>query len=468
MRGVISSIKHQGAGNHYCSVSIEGSKISAFEFSEKLNFEIGEVVESNGSAIHATGAIAPEHTLAENADRLVSATLKGTYHSENKKLDNAAERMWGKLSEAAALAMRKFVLCTPIVIRFHNDADGAGGACCLYLSLKDFAEKEGVEPALKNLVWLMHRGVSYGVEDAMSDVLIANNYTSIEKPLLILVDFGTAMESNAGIRAAEKKFDIIWLDHHPLQEGFNGASLKHYVNPWAFGMGSDYTAGFIACAFTRAFSNADVSEFEAASLIGDRSPLSVSLEKGRDTSAILDLLTSDVKIAHGRSDSNLTPSEMISILNDKSKSAELMRYVKVRLGEAIDEAVSNAKIHHVGAAQICVLDFGKLRKDDSSRYPLPGRFASIMLDEMQRTAGGDCVVVLHFGQYLSIRISRGIEGRIGILDIISEMRSKYGDGIDGGGGHANAASIKLMDEGIKKAVIKDVIELIRQRLSGIQ
>ena len=107
-----------------------------------------------------------------------------------RDVDEATERMWPKLEHAAKLFLRKLFFSAPIIIRFHNDADGSSGACSLYKSIDLLYEKIG---AINNPYWIMHKGISYRKEDAESDTLFFNAYSSYEKPLLVMVDFGTSL-----------------------------------------------------------------------------------------------------------------------------------------------------------------------------------------------------------------------------------------------------------------------------------
>ncbi len=384
--------------------------------------------------------------------------MKGkTYKRGVKELDKITSALWEKLEAASFLFLRKLLLGAPIIIRFHNDADGSGGAYSLYLGLNDLAKRLTFA---QNTVWIMNKGVSYSHYDAENDMLIANNYTSIEKPLLVIIDFGTSIESNPGISAIEGKFDIVWLDHHPLAKGFAGVSLENYVNPWQFGGDSNYTAGFLASAFTKTFSDVDTKEYENASFIGDYSIYAEPDGKGGDASTIFDLVTSDLGVAFGAGKMNVTPQEFESIFNNKEKMAELLRYSNIRLGEVLDTGVKSLKKYKAKDFEIFVLDFEDVRSEES-KYPLPGRFASKLIGRINESGSKKIMVIVYVGAYILMRLDDQLGSELDLQTIKDDIKEKYGDVVEGGGGHRRAGTIKLRDKDEKKGIIRDIINSLK-------
>ncbi len=369
--------------------------------------------------------------------------------------------MWPSFQKSAELLLRKLILGIPVIIRFHNDADGSSGAVALSRAILDLSERIGLKP---NPIWIMHKSVMYTGRDVEWDMLAANNYSSIENPLLFIIDFGTSESSNPALDAADGSMDIIWLDHHPIEEGFKGKSLGNYINPWIFGGNSSYTAGYLACAFSHVFSDADTSDMEGASLIGDCSSFAPLVQSGEKEAVLLDLLTSDPKVI-SKADGNLTPSEIEGIMADSKRKEELCNYAKVKLEEALDKAFTEAKHVRAGKYEIIVLDYGKIRSEDT-KYPLPGRFASKFLTEADRSGGKHYFAIVHYNQFLSMRAAGDASEAVNIPDIIRQMKELYLSGIDSGGGHKNAASIKVSIYGDKKEILRSIIETARERLQG--
>ncbi|MGC8623421.1 MAG: hypothetical protein ACP5TK_01975 [Candidatus Micrarchaeia archaeon] len=463
--GQVVSIRHSSdpRENAYYILGYDSGvseeKVSLIECGSSLVLNVGEYV----SAEIAEGSIKKFFPLSERAaaelksriDEGVRSFVKSAashaFKSGISDLDNITSKMEAKLHAAAALLLWKLAYGAPVVVRFHNDADGASGAYAVHIAAKHVFEN-GIFAAEPRIVWHMHRSIAYGADSAFEDEVSASAYDSVEKPLLIIIDFGTSPDSNAGIERALKKFDIIWLDHHPVVEGFSGATLEHYINPWLFGGDSNYTAGFLACAFSSILSSADYSAIYDASLIGDYSTYAKHTAEGNDLAIILDLITSDRRIAYGDASGDITPQLIEKIMYDVKRKAELLGYAKMRLSEAMDLAVARVKEYKSRVANVYLLDFNEIRGDDEGRYPLPGRFASKVFEHMEKLSDRSCVVILHFNLFISIRASYDVDA----LSIVNTVAGEYST-IESAGGHRNACSIKLKDEQEKRSIINSIL-----------
>ena len=418
----------------------------------------GEIVEYGESVMKVSDLDNADYlkSVDDFFSSLISSGIeKESYKTGNHEIDTVTGKMWQTLSDAASLMLRKLAYSAPIIIRFHNDADGCGGACALHIAMNDFCSKL---KAKGNVVWLMHRKIAYSRSDAQGDILISNNYSSLEKPLLVIIDFGTTTDSNPGIRELWDRFDVIWLDHHPVQEGFDAVKIKHYINPWNFGGDSNYTAGLLTSIFCKTFSAANTNEFAQASLIGDYSDFANS--ESSDLSTLLDFITSDLVSVFGNSKMNATPQEIISIIDNKERMREVLNYARVRMDEAMDNGRRSLKRHSSGGIELYVLNFENIRSEDS-KYPLPGRFASKLLGEISESGRKNAVLFVHAGPYISVRISKSVGKRIDLLKIIDEIKMEFGKSIDAGGGHAFAAGIKVIDESEKKEIIKAIMKRMK-------
>ncbi len=469
MKGLVASIKYSNAQSEqlYCVVDTATAKIGYYRSEivlkegETIDFDgEGGTVKSAAISFDDAAVSVAREAAAEAARRCVS---NKPYAIGVKALDEVTARMWDRLSASAALLLKKLMLGAPVIIRFHNDADGSTGAFGLYKSLADLESRIGFR--FGNTVWKMQRSVFYGIDDASSDVLMANNYGTIEKPLLLCTDFGTALESNDGVATLGDKFDVIWLDHHPIIEGFRGLDFAHYTNPWRFGGDSNYTAGFLSCAFAKTFSEVDTRELEEASFIGDYSEYSAPTEESRRLSMLLDLMTSDTRVVTGSASSNLTPETIDTVLKDKARADELLGYAKNKLSEAIDSALGAVKMYQAGGAKIFVADFENVRGDESARYPLPGRFASKLLDKMRELNTEPCIVVLHFGKLVSVRVDKSISDKADLLGVMSEMKKAYA-GIESGGGHMSAGTLKVADAHDRSQIMRLLVDGLKGNLES--
>ena len=467
MECIISCIKNTPTGKSYSAICIDGSSISLIECKSYSELSVGECATLGEDgyllASDVDNCNATKSRITEGVNNRIRLSIRKEAHqSRFTELNKTTSLMWDKLSKAASLFLRKVLYGAPIIIRFHNDIDGACTAYAVYKGVVDFCNSD-FRSEKQNMVWIMHRGVSYSQADASSDLLIANNYSSVEKPLLLIMDFGTSDESNKGIPLVKDEFDIIWLDHHPIEDGFIGEELEHYINPWQFGMDSNYPAGFLACSFVRSFSSIETGYIERASLYGDYSKYYLPDGEKNDFAEILDLITSDTKLASSQQLGNLTPMEIDAILMNKEKREELANYAATRLSEVLYSAMRSIKKYSAGTSSIYVLDFEKVR-DEESRYPLPGRFSSKLLDKIGESVT-DAILIVHFGKYISIRVRDEAGDRLRILDIIKNAKERE-LGVEAGGGHKNAASIKVVDEAVKKDVLKFLIDSIKLKESS--
>ena len=438
--------------------------VRTYEMEGTFGFKTGEFVDYDELLGIANVTEKPELEIRDVQARIEGfarlAIKNEEYKTGNPALDAVTHRMWQKLQGAASVIIRKMLVSAPIIVRFHNDADGSSGAYSLYLSAKEFASAFSLKT---NFVWLMQRGISYSTFDSDNDTLIANNYSCIEKPLLILIDFGTNTDSNGGLEEVRERFDIVWLDHHPLIPEFEGASLEDYINTWQFGGDSDYTAGLLTSVLCKTFSGVDTREQEGASLIGDYSAYATSV--GYDLSALLDFITSDLQAIYGPGKSNVTPQEIDAIINNKDRAKEMLEYANIKLEEAIDSGIKSINRYQLKNSNLVVLDFEDVRSEDS-KYPLPGRFASKLLDKLDEMGVKRTILVVRVGAYLLMRIDKGLCSELDLVGIMNEMKSRYPDSIAGGGGHRCAGSIKLKYKELSKEMTASLVNIIKSEFNN--
>ncbi len=471
LKGIVTCSKNAGKENARYYLIDPDAGYSIMEFKSPLVFKPAEhiVSEDFGDIVHTadisdgTGEL---DMLSTAVDRNIGKEIYGkAYKGGVPEIDAVTERMWGAFRWSGNLLLRKLAYAAPIIIRFHNDADGSGGAYGLYASLRDLAGRVAGLNYRHNTTWIMNNSVSYGAYEASSDIMIANNYECVEKPLLIIIDFGTSLESNPGIELVKDRFDVIWLDHHPIVEGFKGLDLENYINPWNFGGDSNYTAGLLACTFSKTFSRIDTRDIENASLIGDYSNFSRPGDEGTDISMILDLLTSDMRIAFGSATGNLTPYEIDKVISDSAKRKELADFAKMRLDEVMDIALGSLKKYNAEKATIYMLDFEGIR-DEQSKFPLPGRFSSKLLDRIIGMGNGPAIVVVHSGRYVSMRVPRDLEDKVDLIKVVGSVKESHEELIEAGGGHRTASGIKIADAAEKSKVLREIVSLLKAQLAG--
>ncbi len=468
MEGLVLSTKNRaGEEIQYSIWTVEKKRIA--DFTSSIQFEPGDGITAHdeGSVLHTVDVssgtlIKKEYEKWANSIVDKTAGMK-PYVSGIEGLDITTEKMWKKLLGCGSLFLKKIAGAAPVIVRFHNDADGAGGAYGLFAGITDFMAKNGFDDTKSSIIWIMHTGIAYNRYDAESDLMLSRGYSSLEKPLLVLVDFGTSLESNDGIETLHDDFDVIWLDHHPIVEGFEGLKFDCYVNPWMNGGDSNYTAGYLACTFAKTFSNQNTLAMEGASLIGDYSRFAAETQNGADLSILLDMLTSDAKVALGPAVTGITPYEIDKIISNPGRMSELVSYAKMRLSESISDALLQVKKYNANDAKIYVLDFEDV-KSEETRYPLPGRFSSKFLETLSEMEGSAPIVVVHSGRYISIRVDRKLSERMDLAEVLQELKETDEEAIEAAGGHRMASGIKLSSLEDKNRVVKDLVSVLKRNL----
>ncbi|MGC8629332.1 MAG: DHH family phosphoesterase, partial [Candidatus Micrarchaeia archaeon] len=356
MKALVTSVKHSNADSYFALIADVKPRI--IELRSKFVLAPGAYVEANDDSevvqiIQERIESSASASIRSAVEKAIDSQLNSVCYAGVEGIAQVTEKLWPSVVDAAKQFLIKIYYSAPIIVRFHNDTDGASGAYALYKALKSLGYDA-------NVVWLMHKSIAYSESDAENDLLIANAYDSLEKPLLFITDFGTSLESSNGISLVSEKFDIIWLDHHPVPKDFAWSKLAHYINPWLFGGDSNFTAGLLTSIFACSFSKISVDEIVQASLIGDYSTFSKPTENSRNLATILDLATSDTHLAGSQKD-NLTPEMIDSLLSNEKKKSELIAYAESRISDMIDEAIEGIKMHKAPKGNIYVADFEKIR-----------------------------------------------------------------------------------------------------------
>lgn len=461
LEGIVSCVKHASilSENLYAITYTEGKALRVCQVKSGIVLHAGDKIKGEVVDGKIDSAIIEDpkeqlKTYNDLAEKTASLMILPFSKSQKPLMDKITLNMEKRLNHAASLMIKNILLGSPMIVRFHNDADGATGGYGLYLALQELFKKISPDFA-PNISWKMQRGVAYTVNDAREDVLTIGSYNSISKPLLFITDFGTTEESLEGARIAKENFEIIWLDHHPVLNAL-AELVPNYINPWQFEGDSNYPAGFLTCEFGKRFANMDVSLIQSASLVGDYSGFASTDEEGRDLSLLLDMLTSDKKIAFSSGSNDLTPHEIDLILKDDTKKNDLIKYAKNRLEDALDSGIESIRNYKSDYSSIYLLDFENVRRDYNTKYPLPGRYASKLLERIEKSSDKPPILVLHFGHFVSIRVSTQIVDKVNLLALVNELKAGYSY-IEAAGGHKGAASIKLRSDEMKKELVNALL-----------
>jgi RecJ-like exonuclease len=360
-----------------------------------------------------------------------------------------AKALLPRLAEAAAVLARAIMTGAPVIVRFHNDGDGASGAIALYRAVACLQARFGIgEDAI---AWRMNKRIAYSTEELYRDRMFFNSWKSVEKPVLLVTDFGTSPESVQALEAMQEIATVIVLDHHPPYQGFPRHVVSIYLNSWDFGAGSDFTAGLISCMLSELLCKTDVEDLKEASLVCDYSVYAKGDAVAKKDALILDFMTVS------RSDS-VKPAGMNAVLTDKEKRDEVFMRASNMQEEALTEGVKNIKSYRSGAGiNVFVLDFGHIAALNLEFPPL-GRLSSILQKHMESLNNLNTVTIVHSLSNISIRVSSDAADKVKILEVIARMKKSVDYELSGGG-HVRAAGISVNSTHMSEIVNMLLLEL---------
>jgi RecJ-like exonuclease len=440
--GIVTSIKL----SHNPTYNILSDKV--LQIKSNLQLELGEEVVIKEEAIESI-VMDPKKT--QDYKKTITKFLDEAQFGENikkiildERYSEVAQKLTPDLKKAAELLVKGFVSGAPIVVRFHNDGDGSAGGIALFRAFASLQEK--FFTGERNVSWQMNKSIAYSLESYYTDKMLFDSFKSIERPIVVITDFGTTTESVEAIKESQGNCNLIWLDHHIPYDEFPREMITNYINVCDYGGESSFTAGLLTCIFAQVLSNVNVEDIKAAALVSDYSKYAdYKNEDALKKSLILDYLTSSSNEMYGK------PKQMDLILTNSEKSQSTFHIAEGLLSQAIDTGIKNLTIYKNGdGINICVLDFGhiaRLRLD----YPLPGRYSSKLQDNLESKNNGKTLTVVYYGSYISLRSSADIQSTINILSIIEKLKNAT-NGAVSGGGHKQAASIRTDREHIQEVL----------------
>jgi RecJ-like exonuclease len=145
-------------------------------------------------------------------------------------------------------------------------------------------------------------------------------------------------------------------------------------------------------------------------------------------------------------------------LENKELYASVLVQAREALERITDDIQANMKKKLDGPVSVYVIDTEKVK---SREFPGKGKITTRGFELVD----GPAVVLGVWKNGLSFRINDGaIERGVRADAIISELRKEMGDFIEGGGGHARAASLRIK-EGFVGSVVEKICEKVGARKS---
>ncbi|MEM3841543.1 MAG: hypothetical protein QXN59_02540 [Candidatus Micrarchaeaceae archaeon] len=459
MELLVSAVKHTPSGDVYTLV---GGKVLNAQLDISLApLEKAEIKVRDGMLSHVSGLTISKAGMKELEQELgrICALLgldrpsyncspEGEGRADIAKVDREME---GDLSAAAKEFAKRLISGAPIVVRFHNDGDGSSGGLALHRAIRNIEDRLGIQ--FGNLYWKAHKGIYYSEDDMTFDSAAFGAYDSAMKPMVVIIDFGTAPGSNAALKRAFGKVDFIWLDHHPVVGSFAKDMAGLYINPWDFGGDSNYTAGMLASRFAELLSGKSMRLLKEVSMISDMSKYADrSYKDANKIATVLDFVTG----SKGSKNNGISPAEMNRLIDDGRRLSSLFS----EISEIIEDSLSSGakyskKYKSSGGFYVRVLDFEKVLLENPKTL-LPGRYSSRLHESLFDSNGKYGITIVSFGSYISIRVSKGIASKVALQSIIEKLSRQFGEGVSGGG-HSEASSIKVPDKEMLGDVLKSLL-----------
>lgn len=440
VRGIIAYSRQLGGDRKYI---LKDGDVT-FSFKTRDYFANGEAVSVKGifESI-ADFAVKPEKiTIIEGkeADDLYNEVekklmdkveLKDSLLFENPASMELKQRMKQVAKKLlAAKELNRFIL-----LRFHGDADGIAGALALktVLRFKAYQQNSAV----------------YSPKDAVNDL---GNLHHENRPMVILLDFGTNEESIDGLKLLKAgHLEVISIDHHPLADGvapYTGILLS----PWTNGLkdASKYTAGYLASEIANMCGAEDCGKFAKIACAGDKSDITSPSDEDRKTALVLDYLGAHASFGNS-----------LDFYADVLKKEDLYLSIWSQASERIKEAVESAfpkvkKVEKDGMMiYIIPLDGIVVPKEFPNRSKVTTAIFEKFKTDMPMVAigYGKRTVILRGNDAF---LARGNS----FSEIIENISSSMKDFVMSGGGHAKAAAIRV-EEGYEKSTIDRIIEELK-------
>jgi RecJ-like exonuclease len=459
MRGIVSAIRHSISGEELYTIIGENPAVGSSDRVLKLYDAVEFNLDGHSREGHARIVVdsieeGDKSAYSKEIERLVGENLSKELLKTNiKQFDSVIESMQEGMLAAEKRIIRSALSGSPIVVRFHNDGDGSSGAIALFRSLSKL--QDTMQGKSVNISYRINKSIAYYASSLWNDKLFFNSFESAERPLVVIVDFGTSEQSIEAIEGADG-IDLVWVDHHPIPKEFPLGKISIYISPWLHGGGSDQTAGAIACVLAYSLTKQSAKEVQGLqelayiSMISDHSAFAPKVQEAAEKALVLDHITSKKLRYEDVNEPSLTPKSMNAVLENPQKWKEVFKKAHEQLDEALRLGMKHAK-HYKSALgfKIVELDFGHVSVLDYDI--LPGRYSSRLHDEVHELLNEDVVLIVHYANSISIRMDKKVSKSINILSIIDNMKANK-DYVLNGGGHMEAASIKVADGYIDEAL----------------
>jgi RecJ-like exonuclease len=412
------------------------------EFESDSFFEAGQGLRVSGETYNDRGFLKLKTSSIEKiegAHRKILEKAEAGVHAKELPFLVQNEIMDGLRPQITTCAKKLLAakkMGRHILLRFHNDADGIIAALAITRILRAYTSQQN--------------SATYAVYDAMRDI---GNLQGEKNPIVLLLDFGSGAESAEGLKILKASgAEIIIIDHHP-NEGNAEENSHLFLNPWAISQNeraSSHVAGYLAVEVARACGIQGVESLAPVACAGDKSTILPIDERDREVAIVLDYMATYSGFGN-----------KLDFYKNALENKELYSSVLVQANEALDRITEDVKANMKkkldGPVSVYALDTDRVK---SREFPGKGK---ITTRGFELVGDAPAVVLGTWKNGLSFRINDGgIRKGVRADEIISMLKQEMPDFIDGGGGHARAASLRIR-EGFVDSVVGKIIEKVKEK-----
>ena len=335
-----------------------------------------------------------------------------------------------KLFEQAAVKIKRAIfLHQPIILRHDNDSDGLCAALALHKSISGALHLKVIAQE-----WPLYKTL-----DAEADLRYLNSFEAeYLNPILICADFGANPESINGYTLIKKEkagFEIIVIDHHPMQEPKVKELIDVLVSPWVFGTGSSYATGLLASEISQRISDVDVKRYANIALFADRSKLVKWTKEGEKYSMALEYLISTSKFPQ-------TIETFSKVIDDEETLDLAYAQAQEKVGDMLNRLKGFTKTKRYGIITAFVINTDKL--SIKGQFPRKGVITSFAADYLGKNNPEPVITVGYSQRNMNMRLNpAALKAGINCSDIVVKVKEALGDAIEGGGGHPGASALRV-------------------------
>jgi len=465
LEGVIVA-KTLGSIPSYWLLTPQGKYFLVKQFATQTVHLVGNAIEVEGSLTENGNEKGNENgkplvfeavsikIAGKETEKRVQAWIKENSVPREVKLfiDTTVTRKLNPFFARAASEIAESILTlTPIIIRFHDDADGIASVLELQYAVFSFASSKNIP---FNKSFFSTNADSYFYEESFlhSDLEWAQSFPE-KKPLLVLADHASNEESTLVLEQARSNFKTIVIDHHPPALDFS----KHvdlFVSPFSFGESvekSDYNSGYLAFEVARRFASANQLEnlelLAFASMHADHSRFAPR-DRGVKEALALEFLSSG----------KIDLQKISKIFFDASKRDFIFKKATARLNQMRDSARKATRLIEVGRFLVQVVKLSSFVK--KGVFPQKSKCVNVLHDEVEAKYGKPLVTVGFTEDSASFRVSESAHA-LGFKanEFIALLQREMPHAIESGGGHDRASAMRFKKEFSSRVAERTVEEL---------